>query len=217
MSNVTSSTLLMQVDTQEYPLTLDQIRRRLPDVSFGANPPLEDLADLGFAEVVLVGGIPEGDVVTEGAPKLVKGVWERTWVTRAFNAEELAMRLAERKTQLSQAVMQLRDQDLNRGFEYTVEGMYPFHVQLRVEDRINLLARNLQAQQLVAAESESLLAFRGFENVTVHLTPMQMVEMTSAALLAVDSIYELSWELKDDIDQATTVVDLPELPDTLIS
>lgn len=217
MSNVTSSTLLMQVDTQEYPLTLDQIRRRLPDVSFGANPPLEDLANLGFAEVVLVGGIPEGDVVTEGAPKLVKGVWERTWVTRAFNAEELAMRLAERKTQLSQAVMQLRDQDLNRGFEYTVEGMYPFHVQLRVEDRINLLARNLQAQQLVAAESESLLAFRGFENVTVHLTPMQMVEMTSAALLAVDSIYELSWELKDDIDQATTVVDLPELPDTLIS
>lgn len=217
MSNVTSSTLLMQVDTQEYPLTLDQIRRRLPDVSFGANPPLEDLANLGFAEVVLVGGIPEGDVVTEGAPKLVKGVWERTWVTRAFNAEELAMRLTERKTQLSQSVMQLRDQDLNRGFEYTVEGMYPFHVQLRVEDRINLLARNLQAQQLVAAESESLLAFRGFENVTVHLTPVQMVEMTSAALLAVDSIYELSWELKDDIDQATTVADLPELPDTLIS
>jgi hypothetical protein len=207
----------MDVNTQEYPLTLDQIRRRLPDVSFGATPPIDDLADLGFAEVVLVGAIPEGDVVTEGAPKLVDGVWQRTWVSRAYSDEELSARLTERKQQLSQAVMQLRDQDLQRGFEYTTEGVYPFHVQLRVEDRINLLALNLQGQQLVAAESDATIAFRGLENVTVQLTGAQMVDMTTAALHVFSSIYELSWELKDDIEQATTVADLPELPDTLIS
>lgn len=217
MSNVTSSTLLIDVESKEYPLTLDQIRRRVTDVSFGANPPLEDLEGLGYAEVVLVGSMPEGDVVSEAAPKLVKGVWQRTWVTRAFNDEELAMRLSERKVQLSQAVMQLRDQDLQQGFAYTVEGAEPFHVQLRVEDRINLLALNLQGQQLVAKASDALVAFRGFENVTVHMTGAQLVEMTNAAQLAVSSIYELSWELKDDIDQATTIAELPELPDTLIS
>lgn len=216
MSNATQSTLLIQVDTQEYPLSLEMIRKRT-GVSFGAEPPLEDLEALGFAEVVLVGQIPEADVVTEGPPALEDGVWHRTWRTRAFNADELSTRLSELKTSASAAVMALRRKDLEKGFAWTVEGFEPFHVQLRVEDRINLLTLNLQGQQMVAAASESTVPFRGYENFTVRMTGQQLIDMTQAALVAMGDVYELSWELKDDIERATTVAELPELPETLIS
>lgn len=217
MSRVTQNTLLIQVDTEEYPLTLDMVRNRMGNISFSAEPPLADIEAMGYAEVVTVGGIPTGDVVTEGKPALVNGVWQRTWNVRDYSESETNEQLTAAKTSAVAAVMTLRHQDLEVGFLYVTPGVIPFHVQLRVEDRINLLTLNLQGQAYVAQESTATVPFRGYENFTVQLTGWQLVEMTNQALVAMSQVYQLSWDLKDQIEAATTMAELPELPETLLS
>lgn len=211
---VTNQTLLIEVATRAYPVALYTIFQKFNDRSFALNPPRVDIENLGYA-VVVPTAMPEGDVVTEGAPAETDGVWHQTWVVRDFNAAELAEQLTYAKITANDAVMAIRNDDFQLGLTYTA-GDKTFNVQLRVEDRVNLLGMYVIGKEMVAGGVEELQEFRSFENETVFLTPQETVDVAMAALAAVKSIYKTTWTLKDQIDAAVVVADIPAIPSTFI-
>ncbi|MEL7893525.1 hypothetical protein [Vreelandella neptunia] len=92
--------MYINTETLDYPLTLRQVRRLLPNVALPENPDEATLNALGFATVQPVER-PTGDVVTEGQPELVDGTWQQTWNVREFTPEEIEQR---RKDAVPQAV-----------------------------------------------------------------------------------------------------------------
>lgn len=215
MEKVNSSTLFIEVATGKYPVTLSDIARKYTDRSFSVTPPRVDISNLGY-EVVNPSLKPEGDVITEGEPELIEGEWFKVWDVRNYNDSEKSVMLTQRKETLSSQVMQIRNDDFEIGTTYTLSPEVSFNVQLRQEDRINLLLLNMRAKEAILAEDTSLESFRSYENITFKLTPTQIVEMTNTALTAVKSIYEQSWKFKDQIEAAVKMEDLPELPVTFI-
>lgn len=212
---VTSSSLLIEVATGDYPISLYALAVKYEDRSFSVTPPRADIEALGYA-VVEPTPFPEGDVVTEGAPELVDGVWRQVWDVREWNTEETAVMLTRKKNELNSRVMSVRNDDFEIGMPFTVDGGEEFHVQLRVEDKINLILLQLEAKTLVGGDSGNSQSFRSLENRTIVMTPEKMIEMTNAALLAVKAIYQGSWDLKDQIDQAESLSELPTVPVTFI-
>ena len=212
---VTANDLIIEVATGFYPVTLELIRVKHPQCSFAKQPYLQDIEDLGY-EVVQPTLRPEGDVITEGAPKLDNGVWYRTWVARSWSAEELAAKLVDKKSTLNATIMRVREDDFEMGVTYSPVDGTEFNVQLRTEDRVNLVMLNLQAQSALSKEEDTLEKFRSYENETFELTPQQVVDMTAKALAGIKSIYQQSWEFKDKIDKATAIEDLPVIPRTFI-
>jgi len=212
---VTSSTLLIEVESQAYPVSLADIFAKHNQCSFPQEPLLYDIKNLGYA-VVESSPMPEGDVITEGKPVLDDGVWKRTWNTRQWDEKEAGEALGQHKLHADEKVMAVRNDDFEMGMEYEVEGSGSFHVQLRVEDKPNLLLVNSLGVAAVAAGDEKTINFRSYENTTVALTPQQAVEMTAAALVAIMKIYQASWDLKDQIKAAQTLDELPQVPATFL-
>lgn len=212
---VTANDLIIEVETGRYPVSLEVIRLKHPNRSFALLPYLEDLQALGY-EVVRPTIKPEGDVFTENAPELIDGVWSRTWTARPYNDEEIAAQLAQKKEEMSSQVMIIRNDDFEIGITYSPSEGVEFNVQLRAEDRINLMLLNNQARTAIAEKDETLELFRSYENKTYELTPQQLVEMTDKALIGIKSIYRRSWDFKDQIVAAVKVADLPTLPSTFI-
>lgn len=76
----------------EYPYTLAQLRAAWPNTSFPDAIHACDLTEFGAA-VVQVTSRPAaepGQVIEEGPPALVNGVWLQTWTSRAETPDELA-------------------------------------------------------------------------------------------------------------------------------
>lgn len=96
-----------------------------------------------------------------------------------------------------------RDDAFATGTEFTFPGDQIDHIQIRPEDKANLLAIAMEARDLKAAgESNPVIDFRAASNTTYQLTPNQAIAMTNAALAHVKTIYEKSWQLKDAVDGA---------------
>lgn len=213
--DITASTLLLKVDTGDYPLYLQQVRMANPTVSFPENPSEDVIADVGYAVVTPVAR-PVADVVTEGTPELVDGVYYQTWDVRNFNDTEKATRLAARKNAVSTELLELRDRDLAGGFSFTTSDSRTFGVQLRPEDRVNLLGLRLEAEYLLNNAPEVETVFRSTENVNYSLLPQELLNMCNAALTTLKQVYGASWVLRDQIVNALAIEDIPTLPESLM-
>lgn len=213
---INASTPLLKVDTGEYPMYFQQVRLANPTVSFPEFPNEDCIAEFGFAAVNLIPK-PAGDVVTEGAPVLTDGAYYQTWVARDFSPAELDVRLVEKKRELCDAVLAVRERDLADGFIYELTPEIVFGVQLRPEDRTNLMLLKDQARYFIDNNMTMSTMFRSTENIGYPLTPTELLAMCDAALVAGVQVYAASWVLKDQIEAATTVADLPTIPATLMS
>lgn len=213
---VTASTLLINVVTSEYPVSLLKVRQDNPNISFAAEPEDSVLDDLGYSVVHRVDA-PAGDVVTEGAPEYVDGAWRQTWVVREFTAEELAAQLQARKSDMTQQIDQLRDATLANGFRFVFSGEAGEQgVQVREQDKINIVASRIIADAFInMGQPETLMDFRTFENNTLRIPATEIVALSNAAFQRVTQVYAAAWVLKDQVAAATTLAELPVLPETL--
>ena len=212
MSILTGSEKFIEVATGNYPLSFSEIARKLPNVLFGANVDVEELAALGFREVIAEDHA-EGDVATEVTPVEIDGVYKQQWEVRSFTEEELDTKLNVRKAELREQVAALSDSALVSGVPYDFGGAYGIKsIQLRDGDRANLGGM----RQIAKDHPEIPQRFRTFENVIVPLDADGVLSMTLAALYAYNGILDKAWQLKDAIETATTEAELPELPFTLI-
>jgi len=210
---ISKNSTFVIIESGEYPVSFYQLRQKFPRISFPEQIPASLLAALGVAPVQPV-ELPAGDVVTEAAPELIDGQWFKRYNVRPFNADELAEKLEQARTRSISDLMRLRDNVLAKGFPYTVNGQL-IHIQLRPEDRTNLLILRTLAKEAIADGTEITLKFRPYENISVSVTPQQMADLTDTALAEGEKAYQLGWELLDQINNAMSQDELPVLPATL--
>jgi hypothetical protein len=210
---VTDGTRLIGVGTGDYPLYLADIRVRESAKSFSATPSEELVAELGYA-VVHPTEKPQGEIVTEGAPALVEGRYEQTWLIGHFTPAERLAHLNQVKEQLGAAMDLLRDSELATGFRYVFPAPYgELGVQLRPQDCVNLLGLRVGAEAAISAGYPQMPSeFRSYENINVEMTAADMVQMTNAALTHTKKVYAATWVYKDQIKNATTLAELPVIP-----
>lgn len=214
MTSLTDNTLFIEVETGKYPVTFAMIRDlKKASVSFGPNPPIDDVRQFGY-EPVADSIIPTGDVVVEGPPELINGVWTRTWIVRSFEQSEVASKLQEAKDLLTGQIMSIRENDLAYGMKFNFSDGTVGGIQMRPKDRTNLIGIRLEAYAYIqAGVTGVLIDFRSLENVTRQLPPDEVVAMTDACTAFTKTIYAASWALKDQVTNAATIEDLPALSD----
>lgn len=175
--------LYIAVNTLEYPLWVDQIRRRHPTVSFPKEIPNEVLATFGYAPVI-PSIRPEGDVVTETAPFFNGEQYVQMWETREFTQVEL-----------DQQINTSRNELLALGIDYTFPG--DVADKIKVDDRDMTILTSLRVianEQLGNPEYRQV--FRSMNNVNYTLTAQEIIDMTSHVFATVDQIYKNSWNDK---------------------
>lgn len=100
-----------------------------------------------------------------------------------------------------QTVDTYRNERFSEGVDFDFAGT-PDKIQVRGEDRANILGVILAAEKNIAAGNMSHITnFRSSSNVTYQLTQDQVLLLGQAALLGIDAIYQESWVLKDTLDQ----------------
>lgn len=209
---ITDTTRLIRLSDQSYPFFLNTVRSENPNVSFAKNPSEQIVERLGYAPVKETIR-PLGDVVSEGVPELIDGVWTQTWVVRQFNTEELNAQLEEAKRRLSSEVDRLREEAFALGLRYTFSDQSVGHIQLRPQDQINLHSLRLKTQGL---DPEILVPFRTYENETKMVRIGELDNIVNTSLQRGETIYVVSWGLKDQIAAATDISELPILPNPLV-
>ena len=211
MSVITNSDRLIRVSDETYPLYLSQIRRQLQNVSLPNTPTVEQLSSRGY-EVVQDTTKPVGDVVTEGQPTLIDGVWYRTYTARSYTQAELDSQLTTKKQELYTKIVNKTTSLLETGVEFDFGGENGTqHIQLRDGDRANLAGLRIQAENRIAASDNNPFIFRTLENNNIVMSPEEIIVMTDAALVGYYGILNQIWTLKDQVDNATTVAELPTI------
>ena len=215
MTIVNQNTRLICVETLEYPVFLGDMGKRQVG-SFGPTVAAEVLEELGYA-VVNESTVPVAEVITEGTPELIDGQWYRTWSAREHSPEEELTALQSAKTQLLTDILALRNNDFKVGFPHQLPGREDIlHVQVSGVDRANILGFRVMAKEAVDRNDEEwMIEFRVYEDIEIPLTAQQMVDLADLAGLRVQQGYKTTWLFKDQVANATTVAELPQLPSTI--
>lgn len=217
MTEVTRTTRLIDSDTGEYPLYLADLIKKHPNSMFPNVMTEELLLEYGL-ELVLESSIPQGDKVTEGKPeKREDQNWYRTWIVTSFTEEDEAANLAAAKAQRMADIEQFYIDSIAKGFPYLYEDVV-YHVQIRGKDTVNILGlRTWAKEQKEEGVSAPIFKFRVWENVSIMLTPDQMIDVGNQTFANVTGGYDRIWALKDAVRDATTVSELPTIPAELFS
>lgn len=216
MTLVTSTTRLIEVATGDYPVYLSELGARQVG-SFPAYIDSTCLSEFGY-EVVIDTTPPASDVVKEGKPALVDGVWQRTWEVRDYSQEESTSILSAAKTTRLQEIEDFRIASFKQGFPHLFPDGEIYHVQVRDTDRVNILSyRTLAKEALAENNTDFFVEFRVYENVSVTLNAAEMVEMADASSVQVLAGYRTIWTLKGQTLAAQTVQEIPELPSTIFT
>lgn len=213
MSKILKSDRLIHVSTGTYPLTLRTVAQRHPNISFSSEVNVEFLRALGYEKVTLTPR-PEGHYVNELPPIHLNGAWTQQWEVREPTPEEYAVLLDSAKADLRRQLNTLIETEEAVGFPFEHQGQ-TYHIQVRTVDRINILSRVTMANQAKAAGLTTPMSFRPYENVSLTLSPDELINMGDQAAAAVETFYHNSWAVGDAITQATTFEELPSIPETL--
>lgn len=222
MSLVTSSTRLIDVLKNQYPVYLSQVRANHSNVAF-ANTPIEDSlinidesvpeAQKFHYAVVKNTPAPNGDVVTEGNPELTEEGWVQTWDVRSFNDAEISDRLNQKIQGSFDSIKTMQRNSLEKGASYVFPSGDTEHIQLRDGDRANISGLHSMAMKLKdQGVTDPVLSFRTYEDNAQALTPAQMIDLCDFAFVAYNSIMQEVWYYKDLIKTTKTLDDIIEIP-----
>lgn len=214
-TTVNGSTKLINIETGAYPVYLTQVRAET-GISFGAEPEEDQVLAMGYA-VVLQVEKPTGVVATEGPPEAIDGEYIQNWVTRPYNADELAAMLLAAQDQHRKDLEDLFVRTLDKGAPYIWPDATVEHIQLRDGDRANLTAIGARADRKLSLNitEDEYLGFITYENNWKPLTPEQARAMTDFAYEAYLTILMQRRTLKNQIDAATDIASIPEIPEAL--
>lgn len=212
----TNSTVLIHVESGEYPLSVVALKARHTNISFGSHIDTDFIKSLGYEEVV-DSVAPVGDVVTEVAPvKGSDGVWRQQWLARDYTAEELGSQLEALRQDALVKINDLLVNTLSKGTPFNFDALggegNVQHVQMRDADRTNILGLKQEADRLVAS-TDPVIPLRTFEDNTLMLTPAQVLSISWGVSAGYQEVMMKSWQLKDAVRNAKTLAELPVIPD----
>lgn len=121
-----------------------------------------------------------------------------------FEEEYLELKLEMAKNAKKAYVNVERDKIIDAGMAYEVQGTSD-HVATKKDDLTILIGMNIKAMKAAAVTGDPVIEFRSRSNKNYMLTPHEAIDLTEKASEFVEGVYALSWQLKDQIDQCTTV------------
>ncbi|MBB5320464.1 DUF4376 domain-containing protein [Marinobacter oulmenensis] len=145
-----------------------------------------------------------GNMILTTKPAKIDGHEEPVWQNGGWYhapIEEEPKTIQELADDKHREIDTARADAFKAGTAYTFPDGTADHIQIRPEDKSNLLAIAMEARELKAAdETGQVIEFRSAANKTYWLTPDQAITMTNAALDGVKAIYKKSWDLKDEVN-----------------
>lgn len=210
---VNDSMKFIEPTTMSWGIRLKDIKSRFQNIIWGSEITESMVAVLGYF-VVEPTVPPKADVVTEVTPILEDGVWKQQWEGREYTPEELQQQLEDRKTILNQKIEFLRNETLSIGVPFnfgTEESPDIEHIQVRDGDRANQVGMATQLARL----PDSVQVFRTYQDNLKTLTPDTVASVTDAAYTGYFKIMSLFWNFKDTVKSATTMEQLPVIPENI--
>lgn len=206
---VSDSTRFIRVLTDEYNLSLADIQRIHRDVMWGSEVTEEFMASLGYAVVHPREPYGSGRY-TEITPVEEAGLYYQNWTVREETPEELEISFTNAREIALSTVNSFATQAIARGVIYDFDDRF-LTVQIRDQDRVNIIGMALKAER----EPAIVQTFRTAENIMVPVTKSQIIEISDQAYDTYVAIKAAEWELVDAIRSATTISEIPAVPDTL--
>ena len=208
MQTLQEHDLFINTVTLEYPITLGEIRRKHPNVSFGRNPSTYFILNMGYS-VVHPTTRPIGQVVLEAKPALTENLWRQVWTSRDYSAEEIADQLTSAKRSASYLLKHQFDKALEAGAEVGF-GNKP-HLRACIKDSsiIDLLTlKSLALDAIREGDDWSAFEFRGLGGEVVSLEALQAVCLVGKALARRSALKSLLGSLLDSVGSALVVGDI---------
>lgn len=211
---VNTSTKMIRIADLSYPRYIYDMRKEFPNVSFSDNwSQPETITDWGY-EYVWPTTRPVNDVVLEGQPVQGEdGLWYQTWTDREYTPEEIANNLANAKygnIVTAQDIVNTQFQQNITPVEYNTES---YGVNLRPEDITTLLAVKSLAEDQVVSEPFTLRLYQG----SLTGTAAEIIGLINAVLVVYYGIQRRAWDYMVSVEQATTLEDIPPVPDTFLN
>ncbi|MFG6159622.1 hypothetical protein ACGTNG_12520 [Halomonas sp. 1390] len=115
-------------------------------------------------------------------------------------ASEQAERLEQAKTRQRRQIEEALAAAIGEGLPYTMPDGTADVIQMRGEDRQNLLGLAVEARDLQAAgETGAVQELRAMSNARYPMTPAEMIAATDAALAHFKQLMARSWDRKDAV------------------
>lgn len=211
---IDDTTPLIDTVTKDYPKYLHDVRERYQTYTIPANPNEAQLARLGY-HVVRNTPKPYGEVVVETDPKLIDGTYYRQYQARKYTESELDYQLTNIQTKQAQRLKHQVTKYLEVGLPYRFQGKM-YHIQMRPEDRINLLGLRMEANmRKEAGDDEWRSPFQFYENVAVMMDYNGIIDITTRALAEFTFVKTTQWQIADEIANAKHPTEVPVIPDNL--
>ena len=188
----------IRAEDLQFPFTDRMLRKAHPNTSFPAIISDELRASYGVYPVTIADK-PSYDEATqtidEATPQEVNGAWIAGWTIRDKTAEEL---VAD-KERIFGEINAERERRIVEGSAFTVDGIAdPIPLQGRPFDQTVYLALLTRAGGLKSAGvTAPALTVRDGADTIHELTPDQMIDLVSQAMLWFESVMATSWAMKD--------------------
>lgn len=208
---VYSYTPMIRSSDGQYPVYLSDFRADNPNVSIGTWIYSENLVEFGYFPVIPVTP-PEGDVVTEGAPHFNDQTqeWEQTWTSRDFTPEEIAANLQSAKDVRKSEAQVVLSQDVELGIPYPVD-----NVEYKVRVKSFDLATLTSIKTVLEADGEQsseIYTFRFLDGYKSDFTHAEMKDLVVQVARAQYQLMKSYWSYLDQVEQASTIQNIPALP-----
>lgn len=206
-------TTMVNIETGEYPLTFYQVRLRFNNTSFPL--PCRDylIEPFGYAPVIPVDMPVVDGYVSEGTPeKREDGRWYQKWDVREFTEEEYTAELERRKLNSLENQRFIFENDLSKGISFTFEEK-TYKSKVRSFD----IAYLLSVKDIAQRKPDEVFTIPTVDEVLTALSAEQAVSIVNSIIDANLAFTKGYWEQVEDIMEAATLQDIPEMKDTFIT
>jgi hypothetical protein len=213
---VLDTSKLLDIHNGRYPVYLTDMRAKYPQVSLSEGLDDSKLAPYQYALVREIEP-PEGHVVIEGFPvhDPVQQIYKQVWHAFPPGSGQYQAALDKAKDALYAKIRDVRTSTAAKGRLYEFPDGQQLHVQMRDEDKTNVLGLRITADDLLAQGiNEAVLEFRTYEDINIPVTPEQMRELASWYFQNITALMQASWEMVNQVKQAQTFETLPEIPES---
>lgn len=211
---VTQKTLLIEVSTQKYPLSLQQLQSKVTQYSFGNFVDVAVLRELGY-EVVEPVEPPLPDGYTEDKPQLVDGRYVQTYKKVTKTAEDILREFTDVKQHARNHLTSLLQKALTEGCQYNFGT-----VRLPDIQRIRMLESDRGELLWISEMSERFPTkthlVRTAENKVYPISSSVAGDLLNTVLLEYDKIVTEYWRLEKAIADASDKDTIPTLPEKLV-
>lgn len=197
---------MIRMSDMRYPVYLSDFKAEYTNVSTGSFVYEEGMAEFGYYPVIDV-DIPQGDVVTEGAPVQGEdGKWYKSWNSRDYTEEEIADNLRRQKEQLIYSAKSNFENENMGGVE--VDGSF-YSVD---SNSLSLYHSILSVAEL--AEDDKLFSLLTYDNKVIEHLRLDVIELIEEIISVYVESYNNMGTFIKEVNIAKNMEELPSVPES---